>query len=155
MLQSLCVDRLPVFTFHSGVRRFSFCSPASFFAVLLFRRLRITYTDNHPSALPKKRHSSPPRRTPSSASPARTRKIKRYGWIPDIPDQRDFPLRRATRLPSCLAAQGRPTNKVPAGLRPGSARKLHRQRHRRRARVRSDERAAPADLRSLASLHLL
>src|SRR5204862_5198890 len=27
---------------------------------------------------------------PASASPARTRKIKRYGWIPDIPDQRDY-----------------------------------------------------------------
>ena len=40
--------------------------------------------------MPRKRHSSPPRRTPPSASPARTRKIKRYGWIPDIPDQRDF-----------------------------------------------------------------
>ncbi|HKR54449.1 MAG TPA: C1 family peptidase, partial [Chthoniobacterales bacterium] len=25
-----------------------------------------------------------------TGSPARTRKIKRYGWIPDIPDQRDF-----------------------------------------------------------------
>src|SRR5260370_36043274 len=35
--------------------------------------------------MPKK-----PRRTPPSASPARTRKIKRYGWIPDIPDQRDY-----------------------------------------------------------------
>src|SRR6478672_13099708 len=40
--------------------------------------------------MPKKRHSSPLRRTPRSASPARTPKIKRYGWIPDIPDQRDF-----------------------------------------------------------------
>ena len=47
--------------------------------------------------MPRKRHSSPPRRTPPSAIPvedspwrARTRKIKRYGWIPDIPDQRDF-----------------------------------------------------------------
>src|SRR5207237_6319396 len=35
--------------------------------------------------MPKK-----PRRSSPSASPARTRKIKRYGWIPDIPDQRDF-----------------------------------------------------------------
>src|SRR4030095_2793109 len=31
------------------------------------------------------------KRSPTpSASPARIRKIKRYGWIPDIPDQRDF-----------------------------------------------------------------
>jgi hypothetical protein len=31
------------------------------------------------------------KRSPTpSASPARTRKIKRYGWIPDIPGQRDF-----------------------------------------------------------------
>src|SRR5207248_11655824 len=35
--------------------------------------------------MPKK-----PRRSSPSASPARTRKIKRYGWIPDIPDHRDF-----------------------------------------------------------------
>ena len=40
--------------------------------------------------MPKKRRRSSPRRIPPSASPARTRKIKRYGWIPDIPDQRDF-----------------------------------------------------------------
>ena len=26
----------------------------------------------------------------SSTSTARIRKIKRYGWIPDIPDQRDY-----------------------------------------------------------------
>src|SRR5438270_9935471 len=40
--------------------------------------------------MPKKSRRSQPRRPSPSASPARTRKIKRYGWIPDIPDQRDF-----------------------------------------------------------------
>jgi C1A family cysteine protease len=40
--------------------------------------------------MPKKRRRPSSRRTPASASPARTRKIKRYGWIPDIPDQRDY-----------------------------------------------------------------
>src|SRR5438874_9226795 len=48
--------------------------------------------------MPKKRRSSsiPPSgigpASPVANSPwrARTRKIKRYGWIPDIPDQRDF-----------------------------------------------------------------
>src|SRR5437588_1729375 len=40
--------------------------------------------------MPKKRRRPSSRRTPASASPARIRKIKRYGWIPDIPDQRDF-----------------------------------------------------------------
>src|SRR5438105_5928396 len=40
--------------------------------------------------MPKKRRRPLPRRSFPSASPARTRKIKRYGWIPDIPDQRDF-----------------------------------------------------------------
>jgi len=40
--------------------------------------------------MPKKRRRSPIRRSPRSVSPTRTRKIKRYGWIPDIPDQRDF-----------------------------------------------------------------
>jgi hypothetical protein len=37
----------------------------------------------------KSRRPSSPHST-GAASPARTRKIKRYGWIPDIPDQRDF-----------------------------------------------------------------
>src|SRR5437016_5991176 len=40
--------------------------------------------------MPKKRRRPSSRRPPASASPARTRKIKRYGWIPDIPDQRDY-----------------------------------------------------------------
>src|SRR5437773_2521941 len=40
--------------------------------------------------MPKKPRRPSPRRSSPSASPARTRKIKRYGWIPDIPDQRDF-----------------------------------------------------------------
>src|SRR5437763_15243788 len=40
--------------------------------------------------MPKKRRPPPSRRPPASASPARTRKIKRSGWIPDIPDQRDY-----------------------------------------------------------------
>src|SRR5213075_165122 len=40
--------------------------------------------------MPKKRRRNSSRRPPASASPARTRKIKRYGWIPDIPDQRDY-----------------------------------------------------------------
>src|SRR5947208_14970396 len=40
--------------------------------------------------MPKKPRRPSPRRSFPSASPARTRKIKRYGWIPDIPDQRDF-----------------------------------------------------------------
>src|SRR5205085_6547955 len=44
--------------------------------------------------MPKKHPSSARRRSSLSASPARTsiriRKTKRYGWIPDIPDQRDF-----------------------------------------------------------------
>jgi C1A family cysteine protease len=40
--------------------------------------------------MPKKRRRPSSRGTPVSASPARTRKIKRYGWIPDIPDQRDY-----------------------------------------------------------------
>src|SRR6266513_3966989 len=46
--------------------------------------------------MPKKRRRSSSRRSSPSASPprtatlARTRKIKRYGWILDIPDQRDY-----------------------------------------------------------------
>src|SRR5438874_7313492 len=40
--------------------------------------------------MPKKRRRNSSRRTPASATPARTREIKRYGWIPDIPDQRDY-----------------------------------------------------------------
>src|SRR5438105_5652855 len=40
--------------------------------------------------MPKKRRRPSRRRPSPSASPARTRKIKRYGWIPDMPDQRDF-----------------------------------------------------------------
>src|SRR6476661_6289501 len=40
--------------------------------------------------MPKKRRRASSRRTPASASLARSRKIKRYGWIPDIPDQRDY-----------------------------------------------------------------
>src|SRR5438105_14947461 len=36
--------------------------------------------------MPKKRRPSPRH----SVITTRTRKIKRYGWIPDIPDQRDF-----------------------------------------------------------------
>src|SRR5207253_6638191 len=40
--------------------------------------------------MPKKPRRPSRRRPSPSASPARTRKIKRYGWIPDIPDQRDF-----------------------------------------------------------------
>src|SRR6059058_539726 len=40
--------------------------------------------------MPKKPRRRSPRRSFPSASPARTRKIKRYGWIPDIPDQRDY-----------------------------------------------------------------
>src|SRR5919108_3127404 len=39
--------------------------------------------------MPKK-HRTTTRRSLPSAGSARTRKIKRYGWIPDIPDQRDF-----------------------------------------------------------------
>src|SRR5882724_11361301 len=44
---------------------------------------------------------------------------------------------------------------MPARLRSGPVGKLHRQCHWRRHRVRPDEREAPADLHSLASLHLL
>src|SRR5438046_6844441 len=40
--------------------------------------------------MPKKPRRRSPRRSFPSASPSRTRKIKRYGWIPDIPDQRDY-----------------------------------------------------------------
>ena len=40
--------------------------------------------------MPKKPRRPSRRRPSPSASPARTRKIKRYGWIPDIPDQRDY-----------------------------------------------------------------
>src|SRR5947208_4028456 len=40
--------------------------------------------------MPKKRRRPSSRRPPASASPARTRKIKRYGWIPDPPDQRAY-----------------------------------------------------------------
>src|SRR5215471_13338658 len=35
------------------------------------------------------RSASPARTRPSGIGP-RIRKTKRYGWIPDIPDQRDF-----------------------------------------------------------------
>src|SRR3954471_21957314 len=41
--------------------------------------------------MPTKKSRRPSfRRSTGAASPARTRKTKRYGWIPDIPDQRDF-----------------------------------------------------------------
>jgi C1A family cysteine protease len=40
--------------------------------------------------MPRKSRSSPRRSSSSSSARTRVRKNKRYGWIPDIPDQRDF-----------------------------------------------------------------
>jgi hypothetical protein len=45
-------------------------------------------TRKSPSVAPVAGRGSAARR--SSTSATRIRKIKRYGWIPDIPDQRDY-----------------------------------------------------------------
>ena len=60
----------------------------------------------------------------------------------------------AARMAGETAAEGRPSRKMPAGLRPGTARKLHGERHRRRGRVRPDERENEI-LHAITIIHLL
>ena len=55
----------------------------------------------------------------------RPRSVQRYGWVPDVPDDRDLLFVRASRgdgvPPTHADLRG-----VPPCVRPGSARKLHR-----------------------------
>ena len=75
-----------------------------------------------------------------------TRQVKRYGWVPDLPDQRDHlyaapatGARRACRRAwTCARSARRSTTRAQLGS-------CTAQRHRRRDRVRPDEAAGSTD----------
>ena len=64
------------------------------------------------------------------------RRVERFGWVPDIPDARDY-MYSAPEAVSSAADEGRSPSAMPARLRPGTARELHRERDRRGVRVRA------------------
>ena len=69
-------------------------------------------------------------------------RIKRFGWVRDIPDQRDFRYQPPPRLARALPPKVDLRERLPALLQPGRARLVHRQRDRRRAAVPGDGRRA-------------
>ena len=83
-------------------------------------------------------------------------KIKRYGWVPDTPDQRDHLYCRAGRAHENARKSNRLAAPMPQNhLRPGPTRQLHRQRDRVRDSVRTPEAKTQARLHPVAALHLL
>ena len=65
-------------------------------------------------------------RGPTRRSGVRRRQIRRYGWIPDLPDRARLHLRGAARQARPAACVDGSARGVPAGVRPGRARQLHR-----------------------------
>ena len=58
-----------------------------------------------------------------------------YGWVPDIPDNRDFMFRKVYRIPATLPSSSGPAATVLAGGGSGAARQLHGERAGRGAGV--------------------
>ena len=85
----------------------------------------------------------------------RVHSIKRYGWVPDLPDARDHMYAAPVAMLADASTEGGSSPKLSAGLRPGPVGQLHRQCHRRRGAVRAREAASHAGLRAVAPVHLL
>src|SRR5438445_8719879 len=78
----------------------------------------------------------------SSTSTTRIRKIKRYGWIPDIPDQRDYLYAAPPAFLRALPARIDLRKQCPPVYDQGQLGSCTRQCRWGRHRVRPDEREA-------------
>ena len=82
-------------------------------------------------------------------------KIKRYGWVPDLPDRRDYIYSAETAVLQTLPRKVDLRPQCPAVYDQGQLGQLYRKQHSGSGRVRFDEGKAKVDLGPVETFHLL